>query len=436
MEAWLILGIVIFASLLLLLAIGVPVAFSLSFVALVFMYCFWGLDGLITIATTAFSANSNFLMIAIPLFILMGEAVSISGIGSDSFKMLDLWLGWLPGGAAVTTVASSTVFGAVTGFAPATCSALGPVLIPEMIKRNYKKGFSVGALAGGAGLAIIIPPSILMIIYGFLAEVSIGKLFYGGLIPGILLSALFIGYIIIRAIIDPKAAPLTIKSTSMKQKIQSSIFILPFATLVLLVLGSIWGGVASPSEAAALGAFGALILTICYKKFTWFALKNILKASVKVNTMVMFIVMGGVLFTQALIHSGFAAELALWATSLAISPWIILIIMQVIILFLGCLMDPASILFITVPIFLPIVKALEFDLIWFGILLMLNCGIAAMTPPVGIILYVIKSISGPEISLKDIIRGATPYWFIYVCGMFIIGFFPGLVTWLPSMIIK
>ncbi len=436
MEWWLI-GVICFTSLIALLVIGVPVAFSLSFVSMIVMYFMWGFDGLMTVATSAYSTNANFLLIAIPLFIFMGECIAISGIGNDAFRMIDIWLGWLPGGVAITTVGCCTIFGAVTGFAPATCSALGPGIIPELIRRKYDKGLGLGALAGGAGLAIIIPPSILMIIYGALAEISVGRLFYAGVLPGVIIALIFCLYIIIKASLHPELAPkpeIEIDQGFI-QKIAKSVYILPLLGLIVLVLGTIWGGIASPSEAAALGAFGSLCLLVYYKKFTIETIKKVLIATVQVNCMVMFILIGGTLFTQIMSGTGFAPTLASWVTSLPVSRWIILFLMQFFIILAGCLMDPASILFIFTPIYLPIVNGLGFDLYWFGILTMINCGIATITPPVGIVLYVLKGVSPEEITLKDIISGSSPYWLLYIIGMIPVIFFSGLVTWLPDLII-
>ena len=436
MEWWLI-GIICFVFLLVLLVMVIPVAFSLCFVSLVVMYFLWGFDGLMTVATSAYSTNASFLLIAIPLFIFMGECVAVSGIGNDAFKMIDIWLGWLPGGVAITAVGCCTIFGAVTGFAPATCSALGPGIIPEMIRRKYDKGLGLGALAGGAGLAIIIPPSILMIIYGSLAEISVGRLFYAGVIPGLIIAGIFVLYIIVRAVLNPEMAPPPERTNSgLAAKLRASVYILPLLLLVFLVLGSIWGGVASPSEAAALGAFGSICLLVFYRKLNWDTLSRILLATIQVNCMVMFILIGGTLFTQIMAGTGFASELASWVTSLPVSRWFIFALMQLLIILAGCLMDPASILFIFTPIYLPIVKVLGFDLYWFGILTMINCGIATITPPVGIVLYVLKGVSPPEVTLKDIIEGSAPYWLLYLLGMVPVIFFQGLVTWLPNMLIK
>jgi tripartite ATP-independent transporter DctM subunit len=434
---WLLYGVICFLFLFLLLFIGVPVAFSLSFVSIVVMYTMWGFDGLITVASTVYSTNANFLLIAIPLFIFMGECVAISGVGGDAFKMIDVWLGRLPGGLAITAVGCCTIFGAVTGFAPATCSALGPAIIPELLKRRYDKALGLGALAGGAGLAVIIPPSIPMVIYGFLAEVSIGRLFYGGVLPGLIIAAIFSVYIIGRVMLNPALAPVAAGGKrTFKEKLRGSVYILPFIGLIFLVLGTIWGGVASPSEAAAMGALGSILLLVGYKRITWSLFRQILFATVRVNCLVMFILVGGILFTQVLVGLGVASELTKLVASLPVSKWVVFAIMQLLLLVGGCFLDPPSLLFISMPIFLPIVKVLGFDLYWFGVLAVINTGIAPMTPPLGVVLYVLKYVSPPEISLQDIIRGSAPYWLLYLIGMLPVIFFPQLVAWLPSMIIK
>lgn len=434
---WLLYPMICFLFLLLLLFIGVPVAFSLSFVSVAAMYVLWGFDGLMTVASTAYSTNANFLLIAIPLFIFMGECVALSGVGADAFKMIDAWFGRLPGGLAMTAIGCCTIFGAVTGFAPATCSALGPAIIPELLKRKYDKALGLGALAGGAGLAVIIPPSIPMVIYGFLAEVSIGRLFYGGLLPGLIIAVIFGLYIMGRVMVNPSLAPLDPKGApSFMEKMKVSIYILPFVGLILLVLGTIWGGVAAPSEAAAMGALGSIALLLYYKRLTWSRFKHILLATVRVNCMVMFILIGGMLFTQILVELGFASHLTKFVISLAVSKWVVFAIMQLLLLLGGCFLDPASLLFISVPIFLPIIETLGFDLYWFGVLTVINLGVAPMTPPVGVVLYVLKGVSPPEISLQDIMRGSAPYWLLYLIGMLPVIFFPQLVSWLPSLIIQ
>jgi len=428
-------GFILFAALFFLLAIGIPVAFSLGFLSMIIMYVLWGFNGLVVIANTAYSKNFQFFMIAVPLFILMGEAIAISGIGKDAFKMVDAWLGFLPGGLAVVSVGVCTIFGAVTGFSPATVAAIGPVAIKEMLDRDYDNSFSVGVIGTAAGIAIIIPPSILMVIYAFLAEISVGKMFYGGIIPGLILSGVIMMSIILRALMNPKLAPFR-RKYKWKEKMKLTIFILPFGALMFLVLGTIWGGVATPTEAAALGAAGALILPLVYGKLkSWESIKIVLLAAVRVNCMVMFILIGASLFTHILAYSGFIEKLVELIVSLDFPKWLILTFMMLGIFFLGCIMDAPSILFLTMPIYLPIASNLGFDLIWFGILLLLNLEIATMTPPVGLNLYVLKGIVPATVSTKDIIKGVTPYWAIDAIALVIVAIFPALVTWLPDKII-
>lgn len=434
MEWWLI-GIILFSCLLIIMASGIPVSFGLGFLAMIAMFILWGFDGLMALAITAYSSNVHFMLIAVPLFIFMGECIAVSGIGKDAFEMIDSWLGFLPGGIAVTSVGTCTVFGAVTGFSPATCAALGPVTIPEMLRRGYDKGFSVGAIATGAGIAIIIPPSTLMVLYGFLAEVSIGKLFLGGVIPGLILSAVIMISIMVRASLNPKLAPYRRRSNWL-ERLKLSIYIAPFICLIMLVLGTIWGGIATPTEGAALGAAGGLVLLAAYGRLNWLTFRQIMLSTVQVNCMVMFILIGATLFTQVLAYVGFTAQLSEWATSLAVSKWFIFAFMMLSIFLMGCVMDPGSILFITIPIFLPIIQKLGFDPLWFGIVILLNLEIATITPPVGLNLYVLKGIAPPEVSLNDIIKGAAPYWVIDAIALFVVVSIPSLVTWLPNTFIK
>jgi len=427
-------GIGLFLGLLLLLCAGIPVAFSLGFVAIVAMYFLWGFEGLVLVAGAAYSKNTEFFIITIPLFILMGEAIAISGIGKDAFKMVDAWLGFLPGGLVIVTVGICTIFGAVSGFSPATVAAIGPVALEEARERDYDKGFMLGAVGAAAGLAIIIPPSILMVIYAFLAEVSLGKLFYAGVVPGLVISFMITVYVMLRAVFDPKAAPRSTKYL-WQERLKVTFFILPFALLIFLVLGTIWGGIATPTEGAALGAAGALILPLAYGKFRhWKTLKTILIGAARINCMVMFILLGAALFTTVLAYSGFTESLVSLVVSLDMPNWLIVTAMMAAVFFLGCVMDAPSILFLTMPIFLPIAISLKFDLIWFGVLCLVNLEIATITPPVGLNLYVMKAIAD-DVSATEIVRSVAPYWVLLMASLLILGLFPVLSTWLPNLIL-
>jgi len=433
MELWLT-GSLLFLGLIVLLLIGLPVAFSLGFISTVFIFVWWGgIGGLTLIANTAWTKNVDFLFVAIPLFVLMGEIMFFTGISSTMFSAAEKWLGRLPGGLAISSIASATVFGAVTGFSPVTTAALGSIAVPEMLERNYNKGLATGSIASGAALAILIPPSLLMIIYGALAAVSIKDLFFGGVIPGLLLSILFMGYVGIVVSINPSLAPKREAAAGWIDRLAALRFFLPVLALVILVLGVIWVGIATPSEAAGVGAFGTLLLAIIYKKLNWQNLRTALLKTAETTSMILLILVGSALFSQVLAYIGFIRELSQLVATLEISRWWILILMQLVIMVMGCFMDPGSILFISMPIFLPVIDILGFNLLWFGILMMTNLELATITPPVGLNLYVMKSVAPPEVSMSDIFKGVIPFVILHVLGLVLLMVFPQLALWLPGL---
>jgi tripartite ATP-independent transporter DctM subunit len=434
MEWWLI-GSLLFLALIALLLTGLPVAFTLGFISVAAIVIWWGgVDGLAVVAGTAWAKTLDFLFVAIPLFVLMGEAIFFTGISNRMFGATEKWLGRLPGGLAMSSIASATAFGAVTGFSPVTTAALGSIAVPEMLRRNYNKGLATGSIAGGAALAILIPPSILMILYGALAGVSIKNLFFGGVIPGLLLSILFMSYVGIRVATNPSLAPGREAAAGWKERVAVLRFLLPVLALMVLVLGVIWAGVATPSESAGVGAFGALLLAIIYRKLNWQNLRAALSKTVETTSMLLLILVGATLFSQVLAVIGFTRELSQLVASLEISRWWVLILMQLVIMVMGCFMDPGSILFITMPIFLPVIDILGFDPLWFGILMMTNLELATITPPVGLNLYVMKSVAPPEVSMGDIFKGVLPFAALHVLGLGLLMVFPQLALWLPSLI--
>lgn len=430
MEWWLF-PILLLGSLIFLLSIGMPVGFALCLVGLGGVFFSIGPNALIMVASASFDTASNFLLIAVPLFILMGEVILLSGIGKKAFDAVEKWLGWLPGGLAVSSVATCTVFGAVTGFSPATTAAIGSSAVPQMMQRGYHRGLATGSIAGGAALAILIPPSILMVLFGVIGEVSVGRLFLAGFIPGIVLSGLFIGYIVVRVMLNPRLAPSHGKSTWGERWLVTR-HLLPVIVIILLVLGSIYLGVATPSEAAALGALGTIIVAILYRELH---LKNLVGVAIRTaetTGMLLIILIGATLLSKVLAYQGTIMQLAEWVTSLEASRWVVLIAMQILVFILGCFMDPGSILFITTPIFMPIIRLQGFDPIWFGIILMINLELATITPPVGLNLYVMKSIAPKEVTLVDIMKGCIPFWFLHIAGMALVMVFPQIALWLPS----
>jgi len=431
MEWWLI-GSLMFLAFIVCLLVGIPVAFSLGIVSTVTALLLFGTGGLEIIASTTYIVCTSFVMIAVPLFIFMGEIIMASGASGDAYKAVDAWFGRVRGGSAVSTVVTATIFGAVSGFSPAACATVGSISIPEMFERKYDKGLAIGAVGGGACLDILIPPSLLMIIYGQLAGVSVAGLFYGGIIPGLAGTILFIAYIIVRSTLDPRVAPAG-TPVNWKRRLGLTVQLLPLILLIVLVMGTIWAGIATPTEAGGIGAFGAACLLVAYRRFNWPTVTHLIYNTVKLTAMLLMVLIGANALTQMLAYVGFTLNFGKLVAGLEVSRWVIMAGMQLTIMFLGCFIDPGSILFILTPIYVPIIVSLGFDPLWFGILLMINCELATITPPVGLNLYVLKGIVGEKATFADIVRGVAPYWWLHLMLMVLVMLFPPLATWLPSL---
>ena len=432
MEWWHI-GILMFLSLFSLLILGIPVAFGLISIALIIIPFLWGPSGWITLAANSFSSLTNYLLLAAPMFIFMGISIEVSGLAEDAFKAIENWLGRVRGSLAICTVTTATVFGAATGFSGTGSAAFGPVVLPEMARRKYDPGLALGAMGAGSALGVLIPPSVPLLMYGFLSGESIAKLFIAGVIPGIIGSLIFMTYISIRVRLNPNLAPLG-QATTWHEAIVNTWRILPLFILIILVLGSLWGGMATPTEAASLGAFGAFLMVIFYGRLNWHTFKHIMIRTVEINAMVFAIIIGAFAFTQILSYSGFVSHFSILITNLPVPPWFIIILMMFVNLFLGCFLDTMAIFFLTLPIYLPVVSTLGFDLIWFSILMTINSEIGNLTPPVGIGLYIIKGVAPKEWSFATAIRGVAPYWFLYLLLMILIGLVPQIALWLPNQL--
>jgi len=433
MEWWLI-GLLMFCSLFILLTLGVPVGFALISIAIFSGFFIWGTRGWLTLAANSFSSINNYLLLAAPLFILMGIFVEVSGLGADAFKAIENWLGSLRGGLAIATVAAATIFGAATGFSGIASSAFGPIALPEMANRKYNPGLALGAMGGGSALAVLIPPSVPLLMYGFLSGTSVAKLFYAGLIPGILGALFFMVYISIRVRINPSLAPAS-SPVTWREKIINTWRILPLFILIFIILGSLWGGFATPTEAASLGGFGAFVIVLCYRRLKYAILKQVLLRTALITAMVFTIIIGAFAFTQILSYSGFVTNVSTLMGNLPVPPWMILALMMLTNLFMGCFFDTLAILFLTIPIYLPIVSHLGFDPIWFGVLIVINSEIGTLTPPVGIALYILKGVAPSEWSFTTAILGVAPYWFLYLFLLIIVALIPPLALWLPNFML-
>jgi tripartite ATP-independent transporter DctM subunit len=428
--------IFIFGSLFVLFASGLPVAFSFLLMNVVGIYFFWGGElGLRQLILSIYASLANFVLVPVPMFFLMGEIMFQSGIAMDVINVLDKWLGRLPGRLGLLTVASSTVLSALTGVPMASVALLGATLAPEMRKRGYHYSMIIGPIVGSGGIAMLIPPSAIAVLLAGIAEISVSGVLIGGIIPGLILALFYTAYIVIRCWFNPSLAPTyDVTQVRRSEKVKAFlIHILPLTFVVFMVIGVMFLGVATPTEAASSGALGAIILAACHKKLTWDVIKRSLTGTARLTIMVFMIVAGSMAFCQMLAFSQASKGLVLLVNGLQLPPILIVMVMQFILLILGCLMDLFSIMMITVPIFFPIIKDLGLNPLWFGILFLLNMEIAPETPPFGLILFVMKGVLPKDVSMGDIWRATFPFTLLDIVALWLMIIFPAITLWLPSL---
>jgi len=430
MEWWLLSSIVL-AALLLLMFFGVPIAFSLGFLGIVLAAILWGPKGMYLFGTIAFGKVNSFALVAVPLFILMADIILYSGISDDAFDMLHKWVGSIPGGLAVASELGCTFFAAVCGASTATTATIGLIAVPEMRKRNYDKRLATGCIAAGGALGVLIPPSILMIIYGVLAEESIGKLFIGGIFPGLMLSAMFISYILFRCLRNPSLGP-PVTGITWKDRWASLWKVWAILFLAISMLVVIYTGIATPSEVAGVGCFLALVIGLGYRRLTWPNMKKAFFSCARTTTFILWILVAASAFGYVLSYLMIPQQLCAWVATLPVSRYVILAGVNLLLILLGCIMDPGAIIMVSCPILLPLVSALGFDLMWFGVMFVVNMEMAEITPPLGLNLYIMKGIVPPDITLSDILHGALPFMVLDAIGLALVIIFPQIIMWLPS----
>lgn len=438
MEAW-VLAIILFGCLILFLATGLPVSFTLGGLGVIFGFILWGGPaGLFATITTAYGKLTEFVLVALPLFIFMAAVLQYSGLADDLYDMAHKWLAPVKGGLAMGTVVVCAVFAAMAGISTVATATMGVIALPSMRKRNYDKLIAVGCISAGGALGILIPPSIIMIVYGVQAEVSIGKLFMGGVIPGIILAVIFIIYIAIRCLRQPELGPAIPKAErpAWGEKLAALRAVALPLILIIVVLGAIYTGVCTPTEAAGIGAFGALVCTAIRRRLNWTNMKGAFAMAVRINAMVCWIMIGAVSFSRVIAVSGVGHWVCEGVGGLSVSPWIILIIMQLVFFFLGMFLDPMGIIMITSPIFVPIIRMLGFSPLWFGVLFTINMEMAYITPPFGFNLFVMKGVVPPDVSMMDIYRSIIPFVGLQALCLALVMIFPQLALWLPSTMIK
>ena len=425
---------------------GMPISFALGSVAVVFMYFFMPAASLNTVTQNVYEEMASITLLSIPLFILKGAAIGRSRAGRDLYAALHAWMSRVPGGLGIANVFACALFAAMAGSSPATCSAIGQAGIPEMRARGYSPGFAAGIIAAGGTLGILLPPSITMILYSVAAEVSLGRLFLAGVGPGFLLVVLFAGYAVWRFRHEYRAADAVYRAGGVKsayldenaltlrEKVEMLPRVLPFVILLIGVMVALYGGLATPSETAGLGAVLALVLIASiYAMWRPKDLAPIMAATLRESTMLMLIIGMSLLYSYVMSYLHLSQSGAQWIVGLHLSKWFLLVAILILVMVLGFFLPPVSIILMTAPIILPPLKAAGFDLIWFGVLMTIVMEMGLIHPPVGLNIFVIRNIA-PDIPLKDVIWGVMPFVGLMFVAIFLICVAPGIAVWLPDAV--
>ncbi|AXF55203.1 TRAP transporter large permease [Salicibibacter kimchii] len=425
-------GIIGIVVLLLMFAFRVPVSISLFIVGTVGYSLIRDVDsGLVQLATTPYSTASSYSLSVIPLFILMGMILSYSNLGKDLYNAVDSWLGRIRGGLAMTTIGTSAIFSSISGSINATTATMAKVAIPEMRKYNYDLGMASASVAAGGTLGPLIPPSVIMIVYGVLTMEPIGQLLIAGIIPGIIQMVIFMLIIYIWARIRPSSAPVGEKK-KFGEKISSISKVWPFFLLFVMTIGGLYFGLFTPTEAGAVGAFGSFVLALITRRLSWESLKKALSETTRLTAMIFLILMGADIFSQFLSISRIPSEITTFVGNVDLSPLTILILMLIVYFILGLFLEGIAILVLTMPIVYPLLEQLGFDGVWFGVIMILVINIGLMTPPLGISIYVISGIV-KDIPIQRIFKAVMPMVLAVVLCIIILIIFPEIVTILPDL---
>ncbi len=427
-----IIGIIGIVALIVLLFIGMNIGFSMltiGFIGMAFVTSLKGAMGILM--AVPFSTGSNFSLSVIPLFVLMGQFAFFAGISEDLYRACYKWLGRVPGGLSVATIAACAGFAAICGSSTATAATMGAVTLPEMKRYNYKDSLATGCVAAGGTLGILIPPSVGFILYGVAAEVSIGALFAAGILPGIMLAVLYMLTVVVQCKINPELGPKS-EVFPLKEKLAALAGVIPILVLFIVVIGGIFAGLFTANEGAGVGAFGAFLFMIFRKKCTKANFIKALRETVKITCMIFMIMVGANIFGNFLAFSNLPSLLAQSVLSLNVSPYIVLIIILLIYVVLGCIMDSLAMVLLLVPIFLPVVTGLGMDKIWFGVMMVMIMETGLITPPVGMNVYVIAGVA-KDVPLFTIFRGVAPFILALVIAVAIVILFPQISLILPSL---
>lgn len=426
-------GILLVVVTLLVLFSGLPIAWGLTLVSVVFLVVFAGAGSIGILALTLMEELASFALLTIPLFILLGASIGVTAAGKDIYESLHRWLARLPGGLAIANIVACGMFAAICGSSPATAAAIGKIGVPEMLKRGVPPALATGAICAGGTLGILIPPSITFILYGIATETSIGRLFIAGVVPGIILVVLFSIYAWLASLKASRldSAP-PAESYTLKEKMTGLVRVAPFLAIIVAIAVFMYGGLATPSEIAAIGAILALALVMAiYGAWRRRDLWAIFRDTVRESTMIMMIIGGAALFSYMMSLLYITQTAADAIVSLEINRWLLMFLINVFLLAAGCFLPPVAVILMIMPVLLPVLDANNFDLIWFGVILTINLEVGLITPPVGLNLYVLRGVA-PQIPLTTVLRGSMPFVYIMCAFMVILCIAPEIATWLPN----
>lgn len=412
-------------------AIGLHMAFAMFVGGIIGLMIFVGPNSISALKSILWNTPNDMILVAVPLYLFMGEILLRIGISARLYNGLTPWLGRLPGGLLHTNIGACAIFAAVSGSSTATAATIGSIAIPELEKLKYDHRLTLGSVAAGGTLGILIPPSIAMIVYGALTGTSIGQLFMAGIIPGIMLALLFMAYIFVIAVINPKLTP-AVSKTSLQEMFLGLTDLVPMALLVALVLGVIYAGITTPTEAAAIGVVGAIALGIAYRSISLSIIKDSLIEATRISCAIMIIYVGAKVLTTVFATMGLPQALANFVVTHDFSPMMVLLAVYMVYIIEGCFLDPSSMNVLTLPIVFPMISALGFDAVWFGIAVVVLIEIGLLTPPVGLNLFVLQGIA-PQYKFEELVMGVTPFIVVQGVMLALLTIFPAIATWLPHL---
>lgn len=432
---WYMVLLLIFGGLIAIMFTGLPIGFSFLVVSSLVIFGLMGEFGLRQLVLGMYDSLNSFPLTAIPFFMVMGEVFYQSGIVTKTLDSLSKFVRKVPGRLSVVTLLGGGVFAALSGSVVANTAMFGSLMLPEMMRRGYSKRLTAGSIMASGALAMVIPPSAIAILLGGIAGISVGKILVGSILPGILLVIFYIVYVIISCIVNPSLAPsYEIEEVSLRDMFKSAVMdIMPLVFVFMLVMGLIFFGIATPTEAAALGALGSFILTVFYGRFSLKLVYNSLLNSLKITAMILMIIAGSAGFSQILALTGTSREAVVTVLSMNVSPMTILLMMLSLVILLGFFMEQTAIMMITLPMFMPIITALHFDQVWFAVLVLICLQIGQLTPPVGLALFTMKGVAPPEVTMGDIYRGALPYVILDIAVLGVLILVPSIITFLPNI---